>query len=223
MEKEFLIRIFSDALNKIGVDASDKIFFESPKNPDHGDLSCNIAMQLAKELKKSPRDIATSIVENLEYDKEAITDVSLAGPGFINIKFSPVFYTVIFEKIRQSGSNYGSHDFGNGEKVNVEYVSANPTGLLHLGHGRNAVIGDTVANLYEWCGYEVVREYYFNNAGNQMNILGKSIYSRYMQMKDESFAFPDDGYHGEYVKQIAKEIRDKHGSEYEEGSFQGPF
>ena len=220
MEKEFLFRIFSDSLEKIGVTSFEKLNFESPKNPDHGDLSCNIAMQLAKDLKKSPRDIAQSIIDNLDYDPDAVSEVSIAGPGFINIRFSPAFYTVLFEKVRLAGKDYGRSIIGKGLKVNVEYVSANPTGLLHLGHGRNAVIGDTVANLYEWCGYDVTREYYFNNAGNQMNNLGKSIYSRYMQMVDESFAFPDDGYHGEYVKEIAAEIRKKHGSEYEDGSFQ---
>ena len=220
MEKEFIYRIFSETLEKMSIPFENKLFFETPKNTDHGDLSCNIAMQLAKELKKAPRQIAEEIINNLEYDKDAISELSIAGPGFINIRFSPSFYTVLFEKTRLVGEDYGRSKRGNGYKVNVEYVSANPTGLLHLGHGRNAVIGDTIANLYSWCGYDVVREYYFNNAGNQMNNLGKSIYSRYMQLKDPDFPMPEDAYHGEYIKEIASTIREKHGAEYEEGSFQ---
>ena len=116
------------------------------------------------------------------------------------------------KKIYLCGKDYGKTDLYKGKKINVEYESANPTGLLHLGHGRNAAIGDTLANIYQWCGADITREYYFNNAGNQMNNLTKSIYARYMQIvEDENFPFPDDGYHGSYVKNIAEELHSKHG------------
>ena len=112
----------------------------------------------------------------------------------------------MLKKIRQVGSDFGRQEVGNGVKVNVEYVSANPTGLLHIGHGRNDVVGDTVANLFEWMGYDVTREYYFNNAGNQMNNLGKSIYARYMQIENPEFPLPENAYHGEYIKDIANKL-----------------
>lgn len=206
MEKDFLFDIFKNALIKFGVEDTSILSFETPNNPEFGDVATNIAMQLARSLKKNPRQIAEDIISNLEYNQDVIDNINVAGAGFINIKFAPVFYDILFEKIRQFGSNFGKQDLGNGIKVNVEYVSANPTGLLHLGHGRNAVVGDTVANLFEWMGYDVTREYYFNNAGNQMNNLGKSIYARYMQIDEPEFRFPEDGYHGEYIKLIADNL-----------------
>ena len=206
MEKEYLVNIFKESLNKFGINDSSILNFEVPNNPIFGDISCNVAMQLAKPLKRNPREIAQEIINNLEYNSEVINEVSIAGAGFINIRFSPVFYSVLFEKIRQVGSDFGRQEVGNGVKVNVEYVSANPTGLLHIGHGRNAVVGDTVANLFEWMGYDVTREYYFNNAGNQMNNLGKSIYARYMQIENPEFPLPENAYHGEYIKDIANKL-----------------
>ena len=208
MEKEYLLNIFKDSLSKIGVDDTSILTFETPNNPEFGDVACNVAMQLARTLKKNPRAIAEEIIANLEYNNEVIEKVDIAGAGFINIKFSPIFYSILFEKIRQHGKDYGKQDLGKGIKVNVEYVSANPTGLLHLGHGRNAVIGDTVANLFEWMGYDVTREYYFNNAGNQMNNLGKSIYARYQQIENPEFPLPENAYHGEYIKVIAQKLND---------------
>ncbi|MCL5991055.1 MAG: arginine--tRNA ligase [Bacteroidetes bacterium] len=133
--------------------------------------------------------------------------MDIAGAGFINIKFSNKFYSQALKNIYEIGNNFGKSDKGNGIKVNVEYVSVNPTGLLHLGHGRNACIGDTIANLYVWMGYVVTREYYFNNAGNQMNNLAKSIYARYRQQLDNpDFPFPENGYHGDYIKEIANDL-----------------
>ena len=140
MEKDYLLAIFKAALSKLGVDNIEDITFETPNNPEFGDVATNIAMQMARELKKNPRVIAQEIIDNLDYNNEVIERFDIAGAGFINIKFSPIFYDVLFEKIRQSGKDYGKQKIGNGIKVNVEYVSANPTGLLHLGHGRNAVI-----------------------------------------------------------------------------------
>lgn len=215
MENEFLFGIFSDALKNIGVEDTSILNFERPKNPDFGDTSCNVAMQLARVLRKKPRDIAQDIIDNLEYDKAAVEDLNIAGAGFINIKFSPFFWTILYEKLRQKGPDLGRQNKGAGIKVNVEYVSANPTGMLHIGHGRNAVTGDTVANLYEWMGYDVTREYYFNNAGNQMNNLMLSIHARYMQINNPEFPMPESGYNGEYIKEIAKELRAEHGDKFE--------
>ncbi|MCX6146044.1 MAG: arginine--tRNA ligase [Candidatus Kapabacteria bacterium] len=211
--------IFISALNKLNINATDRLKFETPKNPDHGDFSSNIAMQLAKELQDNPRNIANKIIENIEYDKSIVTNLEIAGAGFINIKFSNNFYFDALKAIVSQNENYGKQEIGKGKSVNVEYVSANPTGLLHLGHGRNAAIGDTVANLYEWLGYAVTREYYFNNAGNQMNTLAKSIFARYMQVLGKTdFPFPEDGYHGDYIRLIAEEIFAKEGKKYFTGS-----
>ena len=214
MEKDYLFDIFKNALEKLDVKDTSILTFETPNNPEFGDIATNVAMQLARVLKKNPRQIAEDIISNLEYNNEVIDNINVAGAGFINVKFAPVFYDVLFEKIRQTGKNFGKQDTGKGIKVNVEYVSANPTGLLHLGHGRNAVVGDTVANLFEWMGYDVTREYYFNNAGNQMNNLGKSIYARYMQIDNPEFPFPEDGYHGEYIKLIADDLYSKNPTKY---------
>ena len=214
---EYLTNIFINALKKlfpnseINFDDLDFAAFDIPKNPEHGDLSTNICMRLAKPLQKNPRDLANEILKNLNFDKELIEEISLAGAGFINIKFTTKYYQNQLKEMSLKGNDYGKsfgqNDENKSKTVNVEYVSANPTGLLHLGHGRNAAIGDTLANLYEWTGWKVVREYYFNNAGNQMTNLTKSIYARMMQiLKDENFPFPEDGYHGDYVKTIAEEI-----------------
>ncbi len=207
MYNEIIKLPFQKALSKLNINEEVDIILEFPKNPEHGDLSTNIAMQLAGKLKKQPRQIAQEILDTIEYDKELINKLDIAGAGFINIKFSNKFYSQALKNIYEIGNNFGKSDKGNGIKVNVEYVSVNPTGLLHLGHGRNACIGDTIANLYVWMGYVVTREYYFNNAGNQMNNLAKSIYARYRQQLDNpDFPFPENGYHGDYIKEIANDL-----------------
>lgn len=212
---------FKVALSKIGFQEEISIAFEKPNNPEHGDLSTNLALQLSSRLKNSPRKIAESIIQNLSFDENIIEKVDIAGPGFINIKFKPNYYTNKLYDVLLEGDSYGRKNIGNGIKVNVEYVSANPTGLLHLGHGRNAAIGDTIANIYDWLGYDVTREYYFNNAGNQMNNLVQSIYVRYMHLLgDTSLEFPADGYHGDYVIEIAKELIEEYEDELKEGNFQ---
>lgn len=217
----YLYEVFSEALDKIGVAKKDVLYFEEPKNTEFGDFSTNIAMKLAKELKKSPVVIANDIINNLQFSPEKIESVSIAGAGFINIKLTEKFWTDNLKHIFALKHNYGKNNIGKGKKANVEYVSVNPTGLLHIGHGRNAVIGDTVANLLEWIGYDVTREYYFNNAGNQMKVLAESIYARYIQLFfDENYPFPEDGYHGDYVKQIAKDLHKVYGNSLKEGTYQ---
>lgn len=219
-QSEYIKSVFAETLQKIGVpDSIDSLKFETPKNPEHGDMATNIAMQLAKPLRQAPAAIAQKIIDNLQFDSNIITDVNIAGAGFINIKFSNQFYIDALKSITLAQTDYGKAEQGKGIKVNIEYVSANPTGLLHLGHGRNAAIGDTVANLYDWLGYEVTREYYFNNAGNQMNNLALSIHARYMQLLGiADFELPENAYHGEYIKTIAQEVIDKHGDKYKAGT-----
>ena len=213
MKAKVVSNLFDNALKSMGVEDKYDFAFETPKNPEHGDLSTNIAMRLAKALKKKPIEIAQQFIDLIKGQSELIEDMSIAGPGFINIKLSHKVYANAIEELYKKGESICRLDFGNNTKVNVEYVSVNPTGLLHLGHGRNACLGDTIANLYQWTGHQVTREYYFNNAGNQMNNLAKSIYARYMQrIEGEAFPFPEDGYHGEYIKEIAEEVHQQHGN-----------
>lgn len=192
----------------------ESLVFERPKHVEHGHLSTNIAMLLAKHLKRKPLDIANDVLSHLTIDEEIIQSVEIAGAGFINIHLKPkAFHTTLLEMLSKKGE-YGKTSSGKGKKANIEYVSANPTGKLHLGHGRNAAIGDTVANLLEWSGYEVTREYYFNNAGNQMNMLALSIFARYQHIiGNTEYLFPEDGYHGEYIIEIAQKAFDKYGKE----------
>lgn len=220
MKFNFIVEELQRILIELSVDEKVEIELEKPNNSDHGDLSTNTALKLSSILKKSPREIAKEITEKGNWDKSIISKVDIAGPGFINFTFTPSFWTDKFIDVLSFGEEYGKQIIGSGKKVNVEYVSANPTGLLHLGHGRNAAIGDTVSNLYKWLGYDVTREYYFNNAGNQMNVLVQSIYSRYMEQLGQQVDFPENGYHGEYVKQIAKELIEEYGEELKEGNFQ---
>ncbi len=218
MFKKYAEPVFARALNKLGVDPEQFLTFETPKNPEHGDLSVNAAMKLAKTLKKPPRKIAEDIIDKLDFDKSIIEKVEIAGPGFINVAFSDEFFADCARLLSEKGERIGEQNVGEGKKVNVEYVSVNPTGLLHIGHGRNAAIGDTVANFYEKLGFKVTREYYFNNAGNQMNVLAGSIYARYMQLFNENFEMPEDSYRGEYVKTIAAELREEYGDSLKSGT-----
>lgn len=214
MIKPYITEILIESLNKLGVQ-SDSILLENPKNSDFGDLSTNLAMQLAKELKKPPRAIAQDIISNLEDTRNFILKTEIAGAGFINFWLSPTMFQEALSEIFSTGEYFGKQNHGIGKKVLVEYVSANPTGLLHIGHGRNGVIGDTLANLYFWLGYDVTREYYFNNAGNQMRNLAKSIYARYRQLTDSpDFPMPEDGYFAEFILEIAKDFISLKGNKF---------
>lgn len=220
MITEYIKPFFEDALKTLGIDNTE-LAFEPPKNPEFGDVSSSIAMRLAGALKRPPRQIADSIVSALKFPEGMVDSVTVAGAGFINIKLSNLFYIKALENLSKNADRLGRNISGYGKKINVEYVSVNPTGLLHLGHGRNAVIGDTIANLYEWCGWSVTREYYFNNAGNQMKKLAESIYARYMQATgSHDFPFPEDGYHGEYIKEIAESLVADAQNSLRDGSYQ---
>lgn len=218
MTFDFVEKIFKSSIAQIvGEQYVHLVRFETPKNPNFGDISTNIAMVLAKDIKQNPRQIAQNIVKYLDFDENIVERISIDGPGFINLKLSNQFFASELDKVFDVGEQYGKSTIGSNLRVNVEYVSANPTGLLHLGHGRNACIGDSIANLYEFLGYEVVREYYFNNAGRQMQTLSESIFARYQQIAfDSNFPFPEDGYYGEYIIDIAKELYSKFGDALKE-------
>lgn len=203
--EQYLKKVFVGALEKIGAPSDTVIKFEKPQNASFGDLSTNVAMMLAKPLKRSPRDLANDVLEQLEYDG-TIEAVEIAGPGFINIKFSNSYLYQQLAELLEAGTTYGKTLEHAGETVNIEWVSANPTGLLHAGHGRQVALGAAIANLLEWTGYDVVREYYFNNAGNQMRNLAKSVRVRYLQQLGERVELDEDGYKGQEIVDIAIEM-----------------
>lgn len=209
--KEYLYSAFKKAEDKIPELKEIVLTFDLPKSIEHGDLSSNAAMLLTKKLKKNPAIIAREIIDALNPDPSIISKVEIAGPGFINFFFTKGFVTKIIKEILDKKELFGKSGKYNGKKANVEFVSANPTGPLTVGHGRNAVVGDTVANLLQWIGYDVEREYYFNNAGRQMRVLGDSVKQRYLEIIGESITFPDDYYQGEYIKDIAMQLFIKHG------------
>lgn len=192
--------------------------FDRPKAEAHGDISVNLAMLLAKSLKQNPRQIAQEIVNALSLDSRQIEKVEIAGPGFINFFLAEEGLQARVPEILQGGENYGRFTVGEARPAMVEFVSANPTGPLTVGHGRGAVVGDTVANLLEWLGYRVTREYYFNDAGRQMRVLGDSVRLRYLELLGEKVDFPEDHYQGEYIKDIAAKVLQAHGSALKESA-----
>jgi len=183
-----------------------------PNNSEFGDLSTNVALTLSKDLKQNPMNIGKAIVDNLSLPENLIDEVTISQPGFINFKISNKYYYNILNEIIDN-NKYGRGKSGENKTANVEFVSANPTGPLTIGHGRNAVLGDCIANILEWNGFNVTREYYYNDAGRQMRILGQSVEARYFELLDKEFKFPDDGYEGDYIIEIAKSIIESHGKE----------
>ena len=209
----YITDILKAALKKIGHDAKE-IILEKPKEEKFGDLSTNLALSLVKDFKKNPRDIANEIINNLEYDKNLIEKIEIAGAGFINFYISDNYYKDNLKIILQKKSEYGKSDLYKDKTANIEWVSANPTGPLHAGHGRHICLGKAVANLLEWIGYNVTREYYYNDAGNQMWLLGDSIEIRYEQITYPDRPDRSDIYKGDYVKTIAKNIYDENNTKF---------
>ncbi|WP_018933522.1 arginine--tRNA ligase [Gracilibacillus lacisalsi] len=201
------------------------VVLEQPKDKAHGDYATNIAMQLAKVAKKAPRQIAEDIVRQLDQSKASIKSVDIAGPGFINFFIDNQYLTNLIPTILEQAESYGASNTGNGEKIQVEFVSANPTGDLHLGHARGASVGDALCNILAKAGYDVQREYYINDAGNQINNLALSVQARYMQAIGKDFPMPEDGYHGADIIGIGETLAKEHGeallekSEEEQQSF----
>ncbi|MFC4601118.1 arginine--tRNA ligase [Cohnella hongkongensis] len=187
------------------------IVLEVPKDKAHGDLATNLAMQLTKIAKKNPRQIAEAIIGNLEAGRAHIQSAEIAGPGFINFRLEKSFLYPVIGEARVQGEKYGHVDAGRGRKIQVEFVSANPTGSLHLGHARGAAVGDALCNVLAAAGFEVTREYYINDAGNQVNNLAKSLEARYRQALGQNADMPEDGYYGEDIVGFAKELADEEG------------
>ncbi|MDI6728205.1 MAG: arginine--tRNA ligase, partial [Thermodesulfovibrionales bacterium] len=183
------------------------IEIEIPKEEGFGDLSTPIAMGLAKPLKKPPRKIAEDIVNSLE-NKEIFEKIDIAGPGFINFTFSKRYLCDELKELIEKQDNFLIEDIGKGRRVQIEFVSANPTGPLHLGHGRGAALGAALSNLLTEAGYRVEREYYINDAGRQVRLLGMSVLAKYKQLIGIEYPFPEDGYRGEYIEDLAKEFKE---------------
>jgi arginyl-tRNA synthetase len=191
---------------------------EVPSHTEHGDFASNVAMLLAKAEKKPPRQIAEYLASRLRSDTELFESVEVAGPGFINFFINKDVWRKTLESICSSGDTYGRGCAGRGKKVQVEFVSANPTGPLHIGHGRGAATGDAIASILSAAGFQVVREYYINDAGNQMDTLGRSVYLRYRELLGDSVEFPQNCYQGDYIRDIARDLIAKYGSKYLEAS-----
>jgi len=185
-----------------------------PREGAHGDYASNIAMVLASSQREAPRRIAERIVENIDDDDGIIDKTEIAGPGFINFFIRHTAWAALLDEVDELGDRYGQSAIGKNSKVQVEFVSANPTGPLHIGHARGAVIGDVIAGILQASGFSLSREYYINDAGNQMNTLGESVYYRYLELMGETVSFPETCYQGGYITDLAREIHEKFGDRF---------
>jgi arginyl-tRNA synthetase len=180
---------------------------EAPKIATHGDFSTNLAMIMAATQRMPPRKIARAIHDHL-VDAEGLLDkTEIAGPGFINFFIKPAAWSPVLAQIHAAGAQFGACNLGRGQKIQVEFVSSNPTGPLHVGHGRGAAVGDSVARILGICGYDVQREYYINDSGRQINTLGRSVFLRYRQILGETVEFPSECYQGDYIRDYAEALK----------------
>ncbi|MFT5442011.1 MAG: arginyl-tRNA synthetase, partial [Myxococcota bacterium] len=237
--REQLLDKLQDALRELLIEAGDTDevptpTLEIPRQADHGDFATNVAMTLAKRLKKAPRQIAESLVERLGDAGGLLKSCEIAGPGFVNFRLAETNWQNLLCEIAAAADSYGSCNAGEGQKLQVEFVSANPTGPLSTGHGRQAILGDAICRLLEFTGHDVTREYYFNNGGRQMRVLGNSVKARYLEHLGRAIApsdaaladpknawedereglpvvFPNDGYQGDYIADIAADLVAEHG------------
>jgi arginyl-tRNA synthetase len=198
------------ASQEIGARDDIAVHLERPRDLTHGDLASNLAMVLAKQLGRKPRDLAEELIDKLDLQALHIEKTEIAGPGFINFRVSREFLYEGLRRVCRSGPDYGRGTWGKGSDVNVEFVSANPTGPLHVGHGRGAAVGDAIARLLEFSGHTVLREFYVNDAGAQIGKLVESIEARYRQAEGDDAPIPEGGYHGEYVTDLARELKEVH-------------
>ena len=218
--KNFVRQLISSALDHakkngdLELSVMSEIVVEKPKEEKFGDFSTSLAMGLAKSERKKPYEIAEILSRHLQCNEDNIASVKIAGPGFLNLTMKPSFFLKRLLKVAEQADQYGSSNAGQGKKVLLEFVSANPTGPLHVGHGRGAAVGDMLGRLLDKAGYNVSTEYYINDGGNQMNTLGRSTWSRYLELQDKGNAFPSDYYQGEYIKDIARDIYAQHGNEF---------
>ncbi len=216
--QEFFRPLIHTALCSAGITTDKPIQIEQPADKKFGDFSTNIALLAARECKKNPRELAQTVIAHLHFPPDTIAKVEVAGAGFINFYLTPHFIMQSVEQVLLEGDRYGDGSVGQGEKAVVEYVSANPTGPLTIGRGRGGVLGDCIANLFATQGYEVTREYYFNDAGRQMQILGESVRLRYLERCGQEIEFPATHYQGDYIGEIAEEIYRDHGNAFAEST-----
>jgi arginyl-tRNA synthetase len=210
-QKQEIVALFQAALAPIiaGSDLTPNIALERPRDPSHGDVACNIAMQLAKPLKTNPRELATRLVAALQADPNAqglIASAEIAGPGFINLRVASVAKQSVARTVLQQGAAYGRGDSGAGHHVIIEFVSANPTGPLHVGHGRQAALGDALSSLFESQGHQVTREFYYNDAGVQILTLANSVQARARGFRPGDLEWPESAYNGDYIQDIADDF-----------------
>jgi arginyl-tRNA synthetase len=186
---------------------------DTPKRPEWGDLASTVAMSLAASEQRAPHDIAQIIIDNLSQGEQLFDRVEIVRPGFLNLTLKPAVWQEVLREIEMEGSAYGRAEMGQRRRVLVEYVSANPTGPLHVGHGRGAAVGQAVANMLKAVGYDVVSEYYINDVGQQMKLLGTSVYARYEELSNRPVEFPSEGYHGAYITAVAERVKQQLGPE----------
>lgn len=203
------------------LDTLPPLFLEIPRDPRYGDLASTVALQLARQARRPPQAIAECLLAHLKDPEGLIAEATIDGPGYLNFRFSPRFWRHCLADAMEP--DYGRPTFGEGRRVLVEFVSANPTGPLTVGHGRNAVLGDAIARLLEEAGYSVTREYYFNNAGRQMTLLAQSVRARYLELLGEPAALPEEGYRGEYIIDIARGLKAEHGARLRDEQSLVPF
>lgn len=194
------------------------IELDEPKADSHGDFSTNMAMQMAKSQKMPPRKIAEAILKYMANGDDIMEKSQIAGPGFINFFLNSSAWLPALHSIHEKGEQYGACNIGNNEKIQIEFVSSNPTGPLHVGHGRGAAVGDSVAGILSFCGYDVQREYYINDSGRQINTLGRSVFLRGMALLGKAMDFPDECYQGDYIKDLAREVIDLKGKAFFSGN-----
>src|SRR5882672_8120464 len=210
--KETFRKILEEAVRKVAPEATGiEIHIERPKNPEHGDFSSNVAMQLAKQFRLNPREVAKKFLEATAeaVRQSGITEsVTIAGAGFLNVKLKPAAKLQPVAEVLRQGRNYGRATPSKSEKIQVEFVSANPTGPLHVGHGRQGALGDAIAALLESQGHSVTREFYYNDAGAQIDKLALSVQARAKGIKPGQPGWPEEGYAGEYIEEIARETKD---------------
>jgi arginyl-tRNA synthetase len=211
--KSICIALLEQALSAVAPESGVSVQLERPKQRSHGDFACNLAMQLAKPLGRPPREIAARLIAALPQSGQ-IEKAEIAGPGFINLTVSRAARRAIVSLVRSQGRCYGTRVRGDRQRVQVEFVSANPTGPLHVGHGRGAAYGASLANVLSAVGFEVSREYYVNDAGRQMDILALSTWLRYLEQAGQVVAFPPNGYQGDYVRDMATALSAAHGDRF---------
>ena len=217
-QHELLSQALVRAAHKLGASDVPAFKFETPRDPAHGDVATNLALILAPSLRRKPRDVAHELVQTLELPAGAVKRVEVAGPGFINFFLAEAQLAAVLPAVLAAGEHYGRSDAGRGQSVNVEFVSANPTGPLHVGHGRQAALGDAIASLLAWTGWRVTREFYYNDGGGQIMNLARSVQARIAERAGRPADLPEGGYHGEYVRDIAQRYvathpHDPHGAD----------